>query len=90
MGVITLSPSIVTATTLQDLARQAVVAVVSLTPVAGSATNVVVVVTDFAQTGGRRVGFDPVMYIGVDTLGLVAVLPQQQIKVSTDCEASTS
>jgi len=63
-----------------------VIAVVSLTPVAGPSANLVVV-TDFAQTGGPALRFEPVMYIGVDTLGLVAILPQQQkIKVNYHSE----
>lgn len=48
---------------------------VQLTPVAH--TNGCIFATDYSQIG-RGSGFDPVMYVGVDSLGLVAAAPREK------------
>lgn len=47
------------------------VSLVQLTPV----VNNIILATDFFQLAGATIGFDPVMYVGIDSLGLVAALP---------------
>lgn len=47
------------------------VSLVQVTPVGED----IIVATDFFQLSGSALGFDPVMYIGVDSLGLVAAMP---------------
>ena len=55
---------------------------VQLTPVAN--THGCIFATDYSQIG-RGSGFDPVMYIGVDSLGLVAAAPRkEQVKQAID------
>ncbi len=49
---------------------------VQITPVYFSPEQLcALVLTDFAQVGNKGEGFDPVMYIGPDSLGLVAAVP---------------
>jgi hypothetical protein len=51
---------------------------VQLSPVATSPRTTLLLATDFSHA--NRAAFDPVMYVGIDSLGLVAAVERQQVR----------